>query len=232
MARLVTPAGPPALAVRDIVRAFGARRVLDGACLEIAPGERRVLVGSNGAGKTTLFDVIGGLVAADGGTVRLSGRDITRLPPHERARRGLGRTFQVIALFGELTLRENLLLALRGASARRSSLWPLPVPAEGEAELLLDRWELSDRGDVPARLLSYGERRRADVLLAAAQRPAVLLLDEPTAGLSPYETALVVSAIRALPAGTAVLVTEHDLDVAARIGGSVCRLEGGRVVAA
>jgi branched-chain amino acid transport system ATP-binding protein len=224
-----------ALTVEGLSRDFGGLRALDRVSFEVAEGERLVILGPNGAGKTTLFNVVTGLLAPTSGRITLRGRDVTRLATHRRARLGLGRTFQVTTLFPRLTVLESLLLAVQGARGAPMVLHrPLSRlgPLHARAERLLEDWSLADRRHVPTRQLSYGEQRQLELLLALAAEPRVLLLDEPTAGLSPAETASVADLIRRFPREVTLLLIEHDMDVALALAERLIVLHQGRVVTA
>jgi branched-chain amino acid transport system ATP-binding protein len=224
-----------ALTVEALSHDFGGLRALDGVSFEVGEGERLVILGPNGAGKTTLFNLVTGLLIPTSGRITLFGRDVTRLATHRRARLGLGRTFQVTTLFPRLTVLESVLLAVQGADGAR---FTLHRPVTGfprlyvRAERLLGEWSLTDRCDVPTRELSYGEQRQLELLLALAPEPRVLLLDEPTAGLSPAETASVAAMIRRFSRDVTILLIEHDMDVALALAERVIVLHYGRVVAA
>ena len=224
-----------ALTVEALSHDFGGLRALDGVTFEVGEGERLVILGPNGAGKTTLFNVITGLLEPSSGRITLFGRDVTRLATHRRAQLGLGRTFQVTTLFPRLTVLESVLLAVQGAGGAKLTLHR---PITGfprlyeRAETLLDQWMLTERRDVPTRELSYGEQRQLELLLALAGEPRVLLLDEPTAGLSPAETASVTEMIRRFPRDVTILLIEHDMDVALALAERLIVLHYGRVVAA
>jgi branched-chain amino acid transport system ATP-binding protein len=223
-----------ALAVERLQHDFGGVRAVDDVTLTVAVGERRVILGPNGAGKTTLFNLITGLFPAQSGTIRVLGEDVTRLPPYRRARLGLGRTFQISTLFAGLTVRESVLLAAQGVDRARFSLLR-PRAAyrhlERRADELLATWRLADRAETPTRELSYGEQRQVELMLAFAGRPKVLLLDEPTAGLSAVESAALVATIAAFPRDVTVLLIEHDMDVALTLADRVTVLHQGRVLA-
>jgi branched-chain amino acid transport system ATP-binding protein len=224
-----------ALAVEALSHDFGGLRALDSVDVEVAEGERLVILGPNGAGKTTLFNLVTGLLAPTTGRIRLFGRDVTRLAPHRRARLGLGRTFQVTTLFPRLSVLDSVLLAVQGADRARFTLHrPLAAFPRlfARAEALLAEWSLADRRDVPTRELSYGEQRQLELLLALAAEPRVLLLDEPTAGLSPAETASVAGTIRRFPRDVTILLIEHDMDVALELADRLIVLHYGRVIAA
>jgi branched-chain amino acid transport system ATP-binding protein len=223
-----------ALSVRALSHDFGGLRALHHVDLDVEPGERMVILGPNGAGKTTLFNLVTGLLRPTAGRIHLFERDITRLAPHRRARLGLGRTFQITTLFPKLTVLESVLLAVQGADGARFALHR-PATAfphlRERAHALLAEWSLTDRRHVPTRLLSYGEQRQVELILALAARPTVLLLDEPTAGLSPAETASVVAMIRRFPPDVTILLIEHDMDVALELASRVTVLFQGQVLA-
>ncbi len=223
-----------ALGVERLTHDFGGLRAVDDVSLAVPVGERRVILGPNGAGKTTLFNLITGLLAPLQGTIRLFADDVTALAPYRRARLGLGRTFQISTLFPRLTVLESVLLAVQGVDAARFSLFR-PLGAyrhlSRRAADLLAEWDLADRRDVPTRELSYGEQRQVELLLALAGRPRVLLLDEPTAGLSAAETTTVVAMIQRFSREVTVLLIEHDMDVALALADRVTVMHEGRVLA-
>jgi branched-chain amino acid transport system ATP-binding protein len=226
--------GPTALAVSGLTHDFGGLRALNHVTLEVGAGERLVILGPNGAGKTTLFNIITGLLQPSAGRIRLFEHDVTALPPHRRARLGLARTFQITTLFPALTVLESVLLAVQGADrARFALLRPQTAFPQlfARAEALLDEWGLAERRAVPTRLLSYGEQRQVELILALAARPRVLLLDEPTAGLSPAETTSVAAMIRRFPRDVTILLIEHDMDVALALADRVTVLHQGDVLA-
>jgi len=223
-----------ALRVEGLTHLFGGLRALDGVNLQVHVGERRVILGPNGAGKTTLFNLITGLLSPLAGAIHLFDHDLTALPPYRRSRLGLGRTFQITTLFPRLTVLESVLLAVQGADPARFTL-VRPRTAYrhlwARAEQLLGEWGLADQREVPARELSYGEQRQVELVLALAGRPRVLLLDEPTAGLSAAETATVVAMIERFSRDVTVLLIEHDMDVALALAERITVLHQGRVLA-
>jgi branched-chain amino acid transport system ATP-binding protein len=222
------------LEVTGVSKHFGGLAALRDVSLALGPGERRALIGPNGAGKTTLFNVICGVVPPSAGTVRLLGEDVTGLPAHRRARRGLSRTYQVTNLFPDLTAFENLLLAVQAGGAARFCVHRAARthrPLVARAEALLGQWGLDEVRDFPVRELSYGVQRQLEILLALAGRPRLLLLDEPMAGLSPGERVVVAGMIRRLEAGMALLLIEHDMDVAFEVAGTITVLHEGAVLA-
>lgn len=223
-----------ALAVSDVSRNFGGVQALSNVSFEVAPGERRLIIGPNGAGKTTLFNLLSGALAVSGGEVMLFGRDITNLPPYERAHMGLARTFQITNLFPRLTVLENVLLALQATDKSAFSMLArmrANRPLFQNAELLLQEWGLTAIASRAAREISYGEQRQIDLILAMAMRPKVLLLDEPTAGLSAAEVVRVVGMVRSLPKEMTILMIEHDMDVAFALADRITVLHQGRLIA-
>ncbi len=207
---------------------------VDGVVLSVEPGERRALIGPNGAGKTTLFNLISGDLSPSGGRIILFGRDVTNLPPHRRAALGLARTFQITNLFPSLTVLENLLLAVQALERTKLSL-VRPVTSYPHlyerARAILDSVGLGDKEEEVVRNLSHGEQRQIEVAMALASRPRLLLLDEPTAGLSLAESRLMTGLLKRLDAGITLLIIEHDMDVAFALTDRVTVLHNGKVVA-
>ena len=223
-----------ALTVRNLTKTFGGVAALSRVSFSVEPSERRALIGPNGAGKTTLFHSIAGTHLPSSGSVTLFGEDITWLPPHARARAGLARTFQITNLFPRLTVLENVLLAVAAASDIGPALIkPMSAyPALFErAQQLLTNWGLAGRSSGHVANLSYGEQRQLELAMALAGSPKVLLLDEPTAGLSADESKKVVTRIRGLPRDMTILMIEHDMDVAFELADSISVLHQGRVIA-
>lgn len=223
-----------ALVLRDVIKRFGAVDAVAGVSMEIAPGERRVVIGPNGAGKTTLFHCIAGAHLPTSGSIVHDNRDITRLSPNARAGHGLARTFQITNLFPSLTLTENVLLAL--TALERMGIRRLFKPMlrnqslRDRATRLLSDWGLSNHERL-VRHISYGEQRQLELALALASRPALLLLDEPMAGLSVVESSNVLKMISALPRDVSVLMIEHYMDVALKFADRVSVMHQGRVIA-
>jgi branched-chain amino acid transport system ATP-binding protein len=223
-----------ALEVRGLYKRFGGVEAVSGVSFSVEPGERRVLIGPNGAGKTTLFHSIAGTHLPSAGSVTLFGKDITRLAPHARARAGLARTFQITNLFPNLGVLENVLLAVVAAADLGPALIkPMTAyrPLYARAEQLLDDWGVAEKRQRQVRHLSYGEQRQLELALALAGSPKLLLLDEPTAGLSAAETARVVAMVRKLPRDITLLMIEHDMDVAFELADRISVLHQGRLVA-
>ncbi|MDQ2911718.1 MAG: ABC transporter ATP-binding protein [Chloroflexota bacterium] len=216
---------------RELSRAFGGVVALDGVSLNLAEGERRAVIGPNGAGKTTLINILAGEIPPTGGSVRLAGQDITRLRPWQRARLGLAHVYQRTELFAPLSARENVALAV---AARRGPYRVFRAPPRSEyveADAALERVGLAGREAVAVRALSHGERRQLELAVALAQRPRVLLLDEPTAGMSPVETARITELVAGLDRALTILIVEHDMDVVFRLADRVSVLHEGRVIA-
>ena len=224
----------PCLVLENVSRTFGGLAAVDRVNLTIRPGERRALIGPNGAGKTTLFNLISGEFRVTGGAIGLFGADITALAPHQRAARGIARTFQITRLFANLTVVDNLLLACEALDRRKFTVHrPLRscAPLVHRAATLLDAFGLSPLGDELVRNLSYGDQRRLEVALSMAGRPRLLLLDEPMAGLSAGERAAIQRLLERLDPTIAVLLIEHDMDVAFGFAETVTVLYQGKVLA-
>jgi branched-chain amino acid transport system ATP-binding protein len=216
---------------RDLRREFGGVKALDGVSLSVADGERRAIIGPNGAGKTTLFNILTGELEPTSGAVLLAGEDVTRRAPHELARRGVARMYQRNELFEPLSAEDNVLLA---QGAARGAYRPFTSPSDGErraARELLTRVGLAEMASIAARSLSHGERRQLELALALAQRPRVLLLDEPTAGMSPAETARITALVASLERSLTLVIVEHDMDVVFRLADHITVLHEGRVLA-
>lgn len=223
-----------ALAVERISKNFDGVAALADVSLDIEQGERRVILGPNGAGKTTLFHTISGNVMPSSGRIMLFGFDITRLRPDRRARLGLARTFQITNLFPRLTVLDSVLLAIGGARGGGLQLLRPPSSSRGlyeAADRLLEQWGLSGTAWRVVRTLSYGEQRQLEIALALAGKPRLLLLDEPTAGLSPAETRRVVALVHALPRDMTILMIEHDMDVAFELADRIAVMHQGRLIA-
>ncbi len=220
--------------LEGISRAFGGLRAVDAVSLTVRAGERRALIGPNGAGKTTLFNLIAGTIPVSAGSIRLFGRDVTRVAPHRRATLGLARTFQINNLFPALTVLENCLLAVQALTRTKFSMFR-PLDAYGglaeQARAALTLVGLDDRRGATVRNLSHGEQRQLEIALALAGRPKVLLLDEPTAGLSPAESQHMARLLQTLDPAITVLMIEHDMDIALEMAEHVTVLHYGRVIA-
>ena len=215
----------------DLRRVFGGIAALDGVTLSVAAGERRAIIGPNGAGKTTLFNVLTGELPPTSGTVRLGGEDVTRRQPHQLARRGLARMYQRNELFDPLSARDNVAVAIAASAGPYRPFTSPPASERSTSDELLARVGLAERGDTLAKALSHGERRQLELALALAQRPRVLLLDEPTAGMSSAETARITELIATLDRSLTIVIVEHDMDVVFRLADRISVLHEGRVLA-
>jgi len=222
-----------AIEVHALSKLYGGLAAVNGVSLEVPMGERRVLIGPNGAGKTTLFHCIAGTLKPTAGRVRLFGREVTSLAEHRRTALGMGRTFQITNVFADLTLLENLALAILGTDKRK---WVMHRTMESFAEVQqraregLERVGLAGRAEQQVKLISYGERRQLELALALITCPKVLLLDEPCAGLSPAERAQISRMIAELPRDITLLMIEHDMDVALALADRVTVLHQGRLI--
>ena len=222
-----------ALAVYGLNKSFGGLQVTSSVSLTVEPGERRLIIGPNGAGKTTLFNLITGELRPDRGTVSLFGNDITRVPGRRRAHLGMGRTYQIITLFPRDTLLRNVTLSLLGLTPLR---WNPLVRLDGQTALVararevLARVGLGHLAERPLAQTSYGERRRAEIAMALAQNPRVLLLDEPFAGLSLEERRDVLALVTGIPRDVTIVMIEHDMDVALDFAERITVLHFGQVV--
>jgi branched-chain amino acid transport system ATP-binding protein len=222
-----------ALAVNDLNKSFGGLRVTNGVNLVVEPGERRLIIGPNGAGKTTLFNQITGEIPPDAGSISLFGQDITRVASRRRAHLGLARTYQIITLFPRDTILRNVTLALLGLSPLR---WNPLIDIERQTHLMeearaaLQRIGLAHLAERPLAQTSYGERRRVEIAMALAQKPKVLLLDEPFAGLSIDERQDVQRLLLAIPRDVTIVMIEHNMDVALEFADRITLLHFGEVI--
>ena len=222
------------LIIDELVVAFEALKAVDGVSISIPRGERRAIIGSNGAGKTTLFNAATGVVRPTHGRIVFDGQDITRLPPHRRARLGISRTYQITNLFPTLSVSDNMALAVRGLKPQKLSLFGSPQLHDNEAAaitLALTWVRLSDCVDAQVRELSYGEQRQLEIALALVTGPSILLLDEPAAGLSPAERSIVAQIIRSLRRDLTLIMIEHDMDLALGLVDYVTCMHEGRILA-
>jgi branched-chain amino acid transport system ATP-binding protein len=221
-----------ALVLQGVTRAFGALRAVDDVSLTVAAGEKRAILGANGAGKTTLFNAITGDFPPTAGSIRFFGEDITALPPFERIRKGLRRTYQSSLLFRDLTVRDNLFLAVRGMSRGRFSLLrPGDADASRAAtEELLERARLSHIAGELVANLAHGQQRQLEIGMALAGAPRLILFDEPAAGLSPAERRELVALLTSLPSHMSFVLIEHDLDIALKVVERVTVMHNGRVL--
>ncbi len=222
------------LRTQALTKAFGALRAVDGVDLVVQPGSLHAIIGPNGAGKSTLFNVLTGFFPADSGSVIFKDQDITRLPPHVISRRGVVRAFQRATIFQTFTVFENVQASIL---SRKGKTWNLFGLAAGmlreEALRILETLGLADQADVRAGHLSHGDLKRLEIGIALGMEPELLLLDEPTAGMSPEETAAQAALMQKLVAeqGLNILFTEHDMEVVFGIAKSITVMHQGRVIA-
>lgn len=223
-----------ALKLQDVSRHYGSLKAVDRVSLSVAAGSRHALIGPNGAGKSTLFGVIAGTIRTTSGTIVVHGSDVTKWDEHRRVRQGLARTLQHSSLFDGLSALDNVALAAQRQAGIGARFWR-PSAAHrvvtAEAEQCLDRVGLANRAVDSAGSLSHGERRQLEVAVALATKPRVLLLDEPTAGMSAAESGDFVQLIMGLPADVTVIIVEHDLDVVFQLATRVSVLHVGRILA-
>ena len=224
------------LATRGLTWRIGEVAIVDSVYLDLAPGEFLGVIGPNGAGKTSLFNLITGLRRPSEGRIQLDGTDITDLPPHRRARLGLGRTFQASSVFGSLTVRENVRLAVQAHRGGSLKLWRRAAAdreVAAAADAALDRVGLHHRGTALAGTLAHGEKRKLEIALLLAGEPRVMLLDEPMAGVSAEDVPELVSVIKSLTgdSGRAVLMVEHHMDVILELADRIAVMHHGALLA-
>ena len=224
----------PRLAVSGLSRRFGGQLAVTGVSFSLAGGEMLALIGPNGAGKSTTFNMVGGQLRPDAGSVRLDGRSITGFSPARVARSGVGRTFQVTSTFASMTIRENVQVALLAARREVWRPWaPLSSQHVTAADALLTSVGLADQAARFAGVLAYGDLKRLELALALAGSPRLLLMDEPTAGMAPAERVALMQLTRRLAtaSGIAVLFTEHDMDVVFSTADRILVLDRGVLIA-
>jgi branched-chain amino acid transport system ATP-binding protein len=223
----------PALAIRGLQKDFGGLPAIQDVSLTVMQEERRLIIGPNGAGKTTLFNLITGDLKRDAGRIELFGTEVSRLKPHQRVRHGLARTYQIITLFQHDTLEHNIVLSLLGLSPLRWNPFS-PLRRYGtlhdRAREVLALVDLEQQASRPLSEVPYGDQRRVEIAMALAQKPRLLLLDEPLAGLSQGERAAVRGLIARIPRETTVVMIEHDMDTALELAEHLTVLHYGRVI--
>ncbi|MCX7962050.1 MAG: ABC transporter ATP-binding protein [Burkholderiales bacterium] len=224
----------PLLEVANLAKAFGGLVAVDDVSFSLARGELLALIGPNGAGKSTCFNLISGQLAPDAGSVRLEGRAITGLSPRRIGRLGVGRTFQVAATFASMTVAENVQTAILARERRVFDVFSRAARAHRtEALALLAEVGLAERADAPASTLAYGDAKALELAIALAQRPRLLLMDEPTAGMAPGERGALMALARRLvrERGLGVLFTEHSMDVVFAHADRILVMARGRLIA-
>ena len=221
-----------ALVLEGVTRAFGALRAVDDVSLSVLAGDKRAILGAHGAGKTTLFNAITGDFPPTSGRIRFFGEDITHMDPFERIRKGMRRTYQSSLLFKDLSVRDNLFLAVRGVSNSRFSLRrPGPGhPSSVATQELLERGRLTHIADEMVSNLAHGQQRQLEIAMALAGAPRLILFDEPAAGLSPAERRELVLLLTSLPPHMSFVLIEHDLEIALRVVERVTVMHNGSVI--
>jgi branched-chain amino acid transport system ATP-binding protein len=221
-----------ALSLLGVSRTFGALRAVDDVSMSIAAGQKYAILGSNGAGKTTLFNAITGDFLPTSGRILFFGEDITSLSPYERIRKGLRRTYQSSLLFRDLSVRENLFLAVRGVASGRFAFLRAGVRHASTlaTKELLERARLTHIADELVANLAHGQQRQLEIGMALAGAPRLILFDEPAAGLSPAERRELVALLRSLPEHMSFVLIEHDLDIALRVVERVTVMHNGRML--
>ena len=224
----------PLLAIEGLEKRFGGVTATDSLSLDILPGEIHAIIGPNGAGKTTLIGQLSGEIAPDAGRIRFKGQDITNLPTPDRALMGLARSFQITSVLQGFTALENVLLAVQAQDGHSFRFWK---PALSEATLrdaamaALEQVGLGGRADVPAAALAHGEQRQLELAMALAGKPALLLLDEPMAGMGPEESARMTELLAGLKGSVTILLVEHDMDAVFRLADRITVLVYGSAIA-
>jgi branched-chain amino acid transport system ATP-binding protein len=222
------------LTTHELSRNFGGVAAVSRVSLAFEENQLRSVIGSNGAGKTTLFNVLTGRLPASSGRVVFQGRDITNRPPHEIVRLGVSRTFQRSSIFSGSTVFENVRIAAQarmGGSVRILSSKGSLRAVNERTEAILEQLGLADRADVPGKNLSHGDQRLLEIGIALAAEPKILLLDEPTAGMSPAETERTTKLVRQLANDIAVVLVEHDMEVVMTISDVISVMHQGQIIA-
>lgn len=223
-----------ALAVENVSRTFGGLQALTGVTFSVNEGERLVIIGPNGAGKTTLFNVLTGELLPNLGAIYLFDENITHMPPHRRTHLGIARTFQVTNLFPNLTLHENILLAVLGVCQQKFIMHRPVISYKdivAKIERRIEQWGLEEYEHTLVRNLSYGVQRQVEVVMALASEAKILLLDEPTSGLPPGERVTLTSMILGLDPKVTLVIIEHDMDVAFQLAHHMMVLNRGVILA-
>jgi branched-chain amino acid transport system ATP-binding protein len=222
------------LAVEGLAKSFGGVAALAEVSFALEAGQMLAMIGPNGAGKTTCFNMLGGQLRPDRGSIRLAGRELAGLKPRQIWRLGVGRSFQVTATFGSMSLRENLQMALISYHRRTFALWPRAAALyRAEAMALLERLGLAEQSERACGLLAYGDLKRVELAMALANAPRLLLMDEPTAGMAPGERKVLMALVGEImrEREMAVLFTEHDMDIVFGHADRVLVLDRGLAIA-
>ncbi len=224
------------LAVDNVTQRFGRLVAVNGVSMLVEEGELRAVIGPNGAGKTTFFNLVSGFFPPTSGRIYFDGKDVTDVPPHERVRLGIARTFQITEIFPELTVRENLRIAVEVTTGHRLAMW-LSRRADGEVRArvgeLLELAGLGGKADRLVGELSHGDQRATEIMMSLALEPRLLLLDEPTAGMSDQETYAIAQLVRRLhkERRLTILLVEHDMRVIFHLADRITVLSEGAILA-
>jgi branched-chain amino acid transport system ATP-binding protein len=227
-------ASAPAVELRDVCKRFGATEIIRGVNLSISRGERHAIIGPNGAGKTTLFNLISGRFPISSGSITVNGQSTAGLAPQEINRLGLSRSFQITSIFPRMSVFENIRCGLLWSQGYRYSFWNLlgrQTELNRAADQLLERLKLADRRNLQAGLLSYAEQRALEIGITIAGGAEIILLDEPTAGMSHSETDSAVELIRSVSEGKTLIMVEHDMSVVFGLADRITVLVYGEVIA-
>ena len=222
------------LETRVLTKHFGQLTAVDEMNLRVTSGDRHALIGPNGAGKTTVFNLISGRIRPDSGRVLFDGAEITGMHPHEIARSGIARSFQITNIFPYLPVRENLRLAIQARHRGGKRTWggrSIIADTAKLASAYLERLDLTAMADMSAGTLSYGDQRRLEIGLTLAMEPKLILLDEPTAGMSRAASHGIVELLHRIPRSVTLILIEHDIDVVFRLSDRITVMQSGRLLA-
>jgi branched-chain amino acid transport system ATP-binding protein len=225
---------PPAIELVDVHKKFGVTQIIRGVSLSVPTGERHAIIGPNGAGKSTLFNLISGRLSPTSGTVHLKGENVTGLPPYQINRRGLSRSFQVTNIFPRLSVWENVRCAVLWSLGYKYSFWrgiDGLADVHERTEFILDEIELLHRRGVQAGVLTYAEQRALEIGITIAGKAGIILLDEPSAGMSAAEAARATALIRKVSQGRTLIMIEHDMDVVFDLADRISVLVYGQIIA-
>jgi branched-chain amino acid transport system ATP-binding protein len=222
-----------AVELKNLSKQFGGLQAVNDVSLTVEVGERRAIIGPNGAGKTTLLNLIGGSYSSDNGQIFIFGHDLTRLPDYRRTEFGVGRTFQLTSIFLDLSVLDNILLAIQAVKSYRFGMFRPQLGYRellDEAKMLLGRWKLLDKRNVFVKELSYGDQRKIELIMGLASNPRILLLDEPTCGLTSDESVYLADLIREIGKDITLIIVEHDMDVVFSLANRITVLYYGSVL--
>ncbi len=224
----------PLLETRELRKSFGALVATNAVGFEVREGETHAVIGPNGAGKTTFIKQLSGELLPDSGTIRFAGQDVTRLPWHRRARRGLARSFQITSIYRDFTALDNVAMAVQARAGHSFRFWSnarAETALRAPARDALERVGLGARADVPAAELAHGEQRQLEIAMVLATRPRLLLLDEPVAGMGVDESRRMVDLLAALKGERTIVLVEHDMDAVFTLADRISVLVYGKIIA-